>query len=120
MRPLASALLAGALIVPSSALAYDEEVHSFLVRSALSESGLDVPAPPIPPDAPAAIRRSIDLWARTSTDAALAAEWTRRYPTPESFDAWAEKELLLFAPEANVLGIDRLPDARPAIIDVIE
>lgn len=106
--------------LPSSAFAYDEEVHSFLVRAALANSGLDQPAAPIPPDAPALVRRTIDTLARTSTDAAIAAEWKRRYPAPEAFDAWAEKELLLLSPEANVFGIDRLPDPVKTSLEAIE
>src|SRR5204862_4897084 len=35
-------------------------------------------------------------------------------------DAWAEKELLLFAPESNVFGIDRLPDKIGTPHDAIE
>lgn len=102
------------------AFAYDEEVHTFLAKAALAGAGLDVPAPPIDPSAPLAVRSAIDAWARTSTDATLRAEWLRRYPAPESFDAWAMKELLSLSPAAEVLGIDRLPPPAATFGEVIE
>lgn len=106
--------------MPRRALAYDEEVHTFLAKAALAGAGLDVAAEPIAPDAPLAVRTAIDLWARTSTDTALRAEWLRRYPTPELFDAWAMKELLQLSPAAEVLGIDRLPPPTATLLEVIE
>jgi hypothetical protein len=106
------------LYAPTAALAYDEEVHTFLVRAGLNDPSLDVSLPPIAPEAASVVRAAIDHFVRTSTDAALVAEWTRRYP--ESFDAWAEKELLLMAPQANVFGIDRLPERTGTIRETIE
>src|SRR5436305_1383018 len=98
--------VAALAIAPRPALAYDEDIHAFLVRAALKSSGLGTPAQPISHGAPQAVRKAIDAWARASTDTTLRAEWLRRYPTPSAFDAWAEKELLLLSPEANVFGID--------------
>src|SRR5689334_2389865 len=85
----------------SRAYAYDEDVHSFLVRAALGEvAGLANSAPEVSAGAMAAVRSAIDAWARNSSEESIRAEWTRRYPSPEKFDDWAFKELLLLSPNA--------------------
>jgi hypothetical protein len=106
--------------IPSHARAYDEEVHAFLVRTALEKSALDTPAGPLDPKAAERIRSTIDGWARNASDEKLKLAWTRRYPTPSSFDAWAEKELLLFSPAANVFGIDRMPADVSTMLAAVE
>lgn len=97
-------------LAPRGAWGYAEEIHAFITLRALAGRGLEEPAAPIPDGCSAAIRGAIDAFARAHGDAELRAEWRRRYPTPAAFDAWAEKELLLFEPSASVSGIDR-PDA---------
>jgi hypothetical protein len=111
-------VVAGALC-PHRAHGYAEEIHTFIASAALKKSGLDQKAAPIPPATAAAIRAAIDAFARS--DAALQREWTRRYPTPAAFDAWAEKELLLLAPTAQVFGIDRpsLKDGAGTLLDLL-
>lgn len=107
-------------LVPSTARAYDEQVHTYLARAALVSSGLDRPSAEITSAQLDGVRVLIDGWARTATDTAVRAEWLRRYPDPAAFDAWAEKELLLFSPEAQVFGIDRPAPRLPTILDLVE
>lgn len=114
---IARLALFASILLPASAFAYDEEVHTFLVRVSLTDPALQAQLPPIPADAPEKLRQAIDRFARTSES---SVQWNTRYPEPENFDAWAMKELLLMAPEANVFGIDRLPERSGSIRDLIE
>src|SRR5215470_2795975 len=124
MRSVVRGLVAFALALmasgPSVARAYDEEVHAFLVRVALDKSELTTPAGELDISGALRVRKAIDARARASSDEKLRAEWTRRYPTPEAFDAWAEKELLLFSPTVDVFGIDRMPQGLATMLAVIE
>jgi hypothetical protein len=115
--PIAAALVA---LGPSRADAYDEEVHSFLVRTALEATRLDAAATTIDPSSAGRVRQAIDAWARTAGDEKLRAEWIRRYPNPAAFDGWAEKELLLFSPTFEVFGIDRFPSGLTTLLSAVE
>jgi hypothetical protein len=97
LAPLVVALLSG------NAYAYATDVHALITREALVGLDLDGAADPIDPTLPAEIRAEIDARARIGPH---AAEWIARYPTPDAFDAWSEKEFLLFSPAATVQGID--------------
>src|SRR4051812_38917503 len=116
----APAILLALPILSGRAYAYDEEVHTFLVRSALAESHLDQPATTLTTTAAARVRSDIDGWARTASDTALRDAWLARYRTPAAFDAWAEKELLLLSPSAEVFGIDRFPGGLTTMLSAVE
>ena len=109
-RRWALLLPAVAALWPTAAGAYDERIHAFVTRRSLEKAGLDQQAAPFGKDEVAHLRQAIDAHGRAHGDAALRAEWLRRYPRPEDFDAFAMKELLLLNPQAKVFGIDRIDD----------
>lgn len=94
------------LLLLPLAFAYGEKVHAELTREALSAAVGDTPVTAAELGQVDALIARIDSHARVS--AALSTEWTARYPTPESFDRWELKELLLLSPDADVYGFDRL------------
>lgn len=102
------------LLLPSVSQAYEVEVHELMTRVALSGAGLDAAPTPVDADLPAYLRADLDARAR----AAGNADWAKRYPEPAAFDAWAEKELLLLAPDKVVVGIDRVDLAGTSLLDV--
>ena len=93
-------------LLTGTASAYGEKVHHTITGTALAAAGLDSAAAP-DPASPAALRALIDARARNNPDAAMREEWVRRWPTPESFDAWAMKEWLQLSPAATINGIDQ-------------
>ena len=98
-------LCACAVLGPQRASGYAIDVHSELSRLSLAKSGLGDKAAPIEPAAMAAVRAAMDDFARTTPG--LREAWLKRYPRPADFDAFAQKQLLLFSAGANVIGIDR-------------
>ena len=106
--PALGLCLLGATLAPARAHGYAEVIHYEIARRALAQSGLSDPAAPIDLAAAAAVRTAIDGYARTSP--ALREAWTRRYPAPADFDAFAEKQLLQLAAGAQVFGIDRIDE----------
>lgn len=112
-RVLLGAALACAALCASArpARAYDEKIHVFIARRALQATPLQQQAaPPIGAAAVKEVLRAIDAHGRGHSDAAVRAEWTRRYPQPERFDSFAMKELLLLNPREPLYGFDRVDD----------
>src|ERR1700682_127041 len=85
------------LLLPTAALAYHEAIHERITRAALPEAR--VLQPPTQEDLDAF--RAL-FWRQASTTPGFA----QRFPTPESFDAWAFKEFLMLDPAARVHGFD--------------
>ncbi len=104
-------------LLTGTAWAYGEKVHHAITRTSLAAAGLDGAAA-LDPASPAAIRALIDARARNHPDAAIREEWLRRWPTPESFDAWAMKEWLQLSPAATINGIDRNDTPGATALDV--
>ena len=94
-------------------LAYSEALHAFLTGRALAAPGGASSALVVPATESDLARLRALFWRTASTlpDAALRAEFLARYPDPDSFDAWAFKELFMLDPAATVHGFDRAPDA---------
>jgi ABC-type Fe3+-hydroxamate transport system substrate-binding protein len=116
LRALIAALAAGALCAALPAHAYNEKVHVLLTSRALAAraaSNEAVLKPPTPKDL-AALRWLFFRTARELPDEPLRAWFFARFPTEESFDAWAFKELFLLDPAATVHGFDPTQEeARP-------
>lgn len=104
-------LCACAALGPQRASGYAIDVHAELSRLSLASSGLADKAAPIEPAAMTAVRTAMDDFARATPG--LREAWLKRYPTPADFDAFAEKQLLLFAGGATVVGIDRTDPTIP-------
>ena len=105
------------LSLSAAAWAYGEAVHRTITAVALAPVVPTEAAPPLAPDGPARIRAALDADARANAE--LAPAWSKRWPTAENFDAYSEKELLLFSQEANVYGIDRVDVVAPEMLDVL-
>ncbi len=107
------------ILVPLSAAAwaYGEAVHRTITAVALAPVVAAETAPPMAPEGPARIRAVLDAAARANPE--ISVPWAKRWPTVDSFDAFAEKELLLFSPDANVYGIDRVDVVAPEMLDVL-
>lgn len=109
----ASTLSVAAVFSSQNAHGYAIEMHYQLALRALDKDkgGLQETAAPLNLVAAAAVRSAIDGWARSGPE---AEAWKKRYPTPNDFDDWAMKQMLLLEPTAKVYGIDRLdPRATP-------
>lgn len=104
-------LCAVAVAAPQRARGYAIDVHAELARRALASSGLSDKAAPIDLAASAAMRTAMDDFARSTPG--LREAWVKRYPKPADFDAFAEKQLLLFSAGASVVGIDRTDPTIP-------
>jgi hypothetical protein len=85
------------LLVAPGALAYNEAIHEFITRSALPDDRVLQPPRQQDLDAFRAL-----FWRKASATPAFA----QRFPTPQSFDAWAFKEFLMLDPAARVHGFD--------------
>lgn len=119
LRCLALGTVLGAA-VPTVSFGYAVPIHTELSRRSLTKSGLDAVATPVSPQAMATVRTSIDAFARS--EPTIKDAWLKRYPTAESFDAFAEKQLLQLAAASQVYGIDRIDDRIPAgatLLDVL-
>lgn len=101
-----------AATAPQSARGFAIDVHAELSRQSLAKSGLTDKAAPIDLAAAAAMRTAMDDYARATPG--LREPWVKRYPNPSDFDAFAEKQLLLFAAGSKVIGIDRTDPTIPA------
>ena len=99
-------LCAWAMGSAAPAHAYAIDVHAELSRQSLAKSGLGDKAQPIDLMATAALRTTLDTYGRSAPG--LRDAWTRRYPKPSDFDAFAEKQLLLLSAGSSVVGIDRI------------
>lgn len=102
-----SALLLGATQAPR-AWGYAIEVHKDFWDLAFPADQGTRQVPPPAQDDLAAFRRFV--WER---GAAQSEAFRRRWPSAESFDAAAFKELLALNPGKTVVGIDVLPAGRP-------
>lgn len=105
LRLGAPLLLAGALFAPTKASGYAIPIHIELARRALAKSGLDTPAARIDMKTALSIRDAIDAYGRT--EPSVKDAWLKRYPTPDAFDNFALKQLLLLSPKEPVFGLDR-------------
>jgi hypothetical protein len=117
MRPWPCfAALAACALCSLPARAYNERVHALLTSRALAARqawNAEVVEPPGAKDL-AALRSLFWRTASQLPDTALRAWFLARYPTEESLDAWAFKELFLLDPAASVHGFDpTLDEARP-------
>ncbi len=102
----AASLVALGVALAPDADGYAIEVHKdFYDLSFVTPVGSPLAAPTT--DDLAAFRRFV--WERART---LNAEFARRWPTPESFDAAAFKSLLQLNPSKTVVAIDAVP-SRP-------
>jgi hypothetical protein len=88
---------------------YEERIHSLLEERALPGEVVAATYAPATLEDADALRRAVWRAGAQHPDASVRQAFLRRYPAEESFDRWAWKELLGFAPEADVYGIDRLP-----------
>ena len=103
-------LAAGALAVPGSAFAYEERVHQLIGERALPAT--------LPRDLARPTMVDVDelrgaTWRAGAShpDPGVRARFLARYASQRQFDGWAWKELLGLTPEAQVVGIDLLPEA---------
>jgi hypothetical protein len=106
------------LLFSTPAWGYGERVHSILTREALAAQGFSLPSD-ISTEDLSVVRSLVDAYGRSHPDAAIQAEWLRRYPTPESFDAWAFKEFLLFGAGSTVNGIDKFDALGGSQLDLL-
>ena len=111
LAPVAALALAVAAL-PRPAHGYAEAVHQLIGERALP--------PGLPADLAAPTLADVDAlraatWRAGAThpDASIRARFLARYPSEESFDAWAWKDFLGLTPEARVMGIDALPPPEP-------
>jgi len=98
--------------VPVAARPYEEAVHQLIGERA--QPG-DLPrdlAQPGPGDV-AALRRAVWRAGAGHSSVAVRERFLARYPEEDRFDAWALKELLGLAPEAEVEGLDVFGDLGP-------
>jgi hypothetical protein len=93
-----------ALLLASPAWAYGEVVHVEVTHAAIDGYLPAIVPDAVEPGAVARLRARIDTFARNHP--VHGTEWQRRHATPERFDNFALKELLLYSPEARVVGID--------------
>ena len=116
VRRLPVAALAACALCALPARAYNERVHALLTSRALAARpawNAEVLKPPGPKDL-AALRGLFWRTAGQLSDTALRTWFLARFPTEESLDAWAFKELFLLDPAASVHGFDPTEDeARP-------
>jgi hypothetical protein len=109
-RRLPLAALAACALCTPPARAYNEKVHVLLTGRALgARVAWTVLEPPTPKDL-AALRTLFFRTASQLPDKALRAWFLARFPTEESLDAWAFKELFLLDPAATVHGFDPTKD----------
>ena len=86
------------LLLAPPAFAYNEAIHVLITRTALPDARMLEPATQQDLDAFRAL-----FW----RNGMKTPDFARRYPTVESFDAWAFKEFLMLDPAARVHGIDQ-------------
>jgi hypothetical protein len=113
------ALLIVLVTFAPSARAYEERIHTLLEERALPADLAATPLVPATLDDADALRRAIWSAGAAHPDADVRRRFIARYPTEAGFDRWAFKELLGFAPEAEVYGIDRLPAAQGRVGEVM-
>jgi len=89
------------LLLAPPAFAYNEAIHVLITRTALPDARMLEPATQQDLDAFRAL-----FW----RNGMKTPDFARRYPTVESFDAWAFKEFLMLDPAARVHGIDQYDD----------
>jgi hypothetical protein len=111
LRRVLPVLCACVALAPERAHAYAIDVHAELSRQALASSNLGDKAAPIDIALAATMRATMDGYGRNTP--ALRDAWIKRYPQPTDFDAFAEKQLLLFSAGASVIGIDRVDPLMP-------
>lgn len=98
----------GAALVAPRAFGYAIDVHKDFYDLAWSAAPASSRTVEAPTDADVvALRRFV--WERA---AARSAEFRRRWPSADAFDAAAFKELLALNPAKSVVGIDRVPADR--------
>ena len=129
--PRAALVGVACLALAARADAYEERVHALLEERALPPETLALPLQPATLADADALRLAIWHAGAEHPDAEVRRVFLARYPSADGFDGWAWKELLGFSPEAQILGIDRLPalpalPARPAsptspvrVVDVV-
>ncbi|MBL8632007.1 MAG: hypothetical protein JNM40_02205 [Myxococcales bacterium] len=119
LRCLALGTAVGAC-APTVSHGYAIPIHTELSRRSLTKSGLNAAAAPVSPTAFATVRTGIDAFARS--EPSLKDAWLKRYPTAESFDAFAQKQFLQLSASSQVYGLDRIDDRLPAgatLLDVL-
>jgi hypothetical protein len=111
LRRLLPALLIAA--VPGVLLAYGVRIHALLPSRALGGRAAPLGALVASDTLPGINDADIDafrvwLWTRAAqlSDTSVRAAFRGRYPTVQSFDATAMKELLMMSARARVLGVD--------------
>lgn len=92
------------LLLVGGAWAYGEAVHVEVTHAAIDGYLPALVPEAVETTAVANLRARIDAFGRGH--GAHGAEWQRRYATPDRFDNFALKELLLYSPEARVVAID--------------
>lgn len=112
---LAAAIVAvAAALVADRAWGYAIEVHKDFYDLAFGAANAGRTVTPPAAEDLVAFRRFI--WERAAT---RSAEFRRRWPTADAFDAAALKELLALNPGKSVVGIDRVPADRPADVRTV-
>jgi hypothetical protein len=112
-------LAALALLLALPAHAYEENVHALLEEKALPPELLATPVAPATVADADALRAALWTAGAGHPDADVRRRFLARFPTAAGFDRWAFKELLALAPEAQVLGIDRVPEAQARAGDLL-
>jgi hypothetical protein len=108
--PWFACLLVSLLLASSAAHAYNEEIHALLGERAFAAELRQTPL--VPASAADVARLRTEIWQVGSThpDARVRDAFLARWPTLQSFDDWAFKEMLGLNPDKTILGIDTVPD----------